>query len=89
MTIRILPAVGDPDAARAVAALLGQLPDAEPAPAVADSTALLNALAGAAGSPGATQPPTAAGPPDRPPPSRRSPRSSWSTSGSARCPRWS
>ncbi|WP_236573790.1 AAA family ATPase [Streptomyces sp. GS7] len=62
MTIRILPAVGDPDAARAVSALLGQLPDAEPAPAVADSTALLNALAGSAGSaPGA--PPAGQGPP--------------------------
>ncbi|MEW1751184.1 CpaE family protein [Streptomyces angustmyceticus] len=48
MTIRILPAVGDPDAARAVSSLLNQLPDADPAPAVADSTALLNALAGAA-----------------------------------------
>ncbi|MEU5301385.1 CpaE family protein [Streptomyces noursei] len=62
MTIRILPAVGDPDAARAVAALLGQLPDAEPAPAVADSTALLNALAGAAGPPVATQPPDGGAP---------------------------
>jgi len=48
VTIRILPAVGDPDAARAVSSLLNQLPDADPAPAVADSTALLNALAGAA-----------------------------------------
>ncbi|GAU65176.1 two-component response regulator [Streptomyces sp. NBRC 110611] len=47
MTIRILPAIGDPDAARAVSALLGQLPDADPAPALADSTALLNALADA------------------------------------------
>ncbi|UQA93362.1 AAA family ATPase [Streptomyces halobius] len=63
MTIRILPAVGDPDAARAVAALLSQLPDAEPAPAVADSTALLGALAAAtaheAGGQGATAPPEA------------------------------
>ncbi|WP_336049888.1 AAA family ATPase [Streptomyces sp. CA2R101] len=48
MTIRILPAIGDPDAARAVSSLLNQLPDAEPAPAVADSAALLHALAGAA-----------------------------------------
>ncbi|MFH8569036.1 CpaE family protein [Streptomyces sp. NPDC017993] len=48
MTIRILPAVGDPDAARAVTALLGRLPDAEPLPTVGDSTALLAALAGAA-----------------------------------------
>ncbi|MEU8567644.1 AAA family ATPase [Streptomyces pathocidini] len=42
---RILPAVGDPDAARALATLLSQLPDAEPAPAVGDSTALLDILA--------------------------------------------
>ncbi|MFB7937674.1 CpaE family protein [Streptomyces sp. NPDC056049] len=45
MTTRILPAVGDPDAARAVATLLGQLPDAEPAPPVPDSTQLVDALA--------------------------------------------
>ncbi|WP_424212057.1 AAA family ATPase [Streptomyces sp. BI20] len=45
MITRILPAVGDPDAARAVGALLGQLPDAEPAPPVTDSTALLDTLA--------------------------------------------
>ncbi|WP_030412160.1 AAA family ATPase [Streptomyces sp. NRRL S-1448] len=51
MTIRILPAIGDPDAARAVTSLLNQLPDAEPAPAVADGTALLDALAGAAAQP--------------------------------------
>ncbi|OKI09765.1 septum formation initiator [Streptomyces sp. CB02923] len=44
MTIRILPAVGDPDAARAVSSLLSQLPGAEPAPPVADSTALADAL---------------------------------------------
>ncbi|KUL55204.1 septum formation initiator [Streptomyces sp. NRRL F-4489] len=56
MTIRILPAVGDPEAARALAALLGRLPDAEAAPAAADSTALLAALAGAAGPPGAAPP---------------------------------
>jgi pilus assembly protein CpaE len=62
VTIRILAAVGDPDAARAVTSLLSQLPDAEPAPAVADSTALLNALAAAAGSgPGPAQPPGAPG----------------------------
>ncbi|BCK68892.1 septum formation initiator [Streptomyces libani subsp. rufus] len=48
MTIRILPAVGDPDAARAVSSLLHQLPDAEPTPTVGDSAALLHALAGAA-----------------------------------------
>lgn len=88
MTIRILPAIGDPDAARAVSSLLNQLPDAEPAPTVADSAALLDALAGAA----------AQGPPHRPPPrprpvrrppSRRSPRSCSSMSGSARRRRWS
>ncbi|MFF4577506.1 CpaE family protein [Streptomyces sp. NPDC001389] len=44
MTTRILPAAGDPDAARSVVALLSQLPDAEPAPPVADSTSLLDAL---------------------------------------------
>ncbi|PJJ04115.1 pilus assembly protein CpaE [Streptomyces sp. 2333.5] len=48
MTIRILSAIGDPDAARVVSSLLHQLPDAEPAPAVADSVALLDALARAA-----------------------------------------
>ncbi|MFD5734718.1 CpaE family protein [Streptomyces sioyaensis] len=48
MTIRILSAIGDPDAARVVSSLLHQLPDAEPAPAVADSAALLDALARAA-----------------------------------------
>ncbi|MET9293741.1 AAA family ATPase [Streptomyces sp. NPDC003077] len=53
MTIRILPAVGDPDAARAVSSLLSQLPDAEPAPAVADSAALLHALTQAAAGPAA------------------------------------
>ncbi|MEU1280192.1 P-loop NTPase [Streptomyces sp. NPDC005805] len=45
MTVRILPAVGDPDAARTVTALLGRLPDADPAAPVADSTALLDTLA--------------------------------------------
>ncbi|MGV9315067.1 AAA family ATPase [Streptomyces sp. NPDC003691] len=45
MTTRILPAVGDPDAARALTSLLGQLPGAEPALPVADSTALLDLLA--------------------------------------------
>ncbi|MCW7946783.1 septum formation initiator [Streptomyces hygroscopicus] len=49
MTVRILPAVGDPDAARALATLLGQLPDAEPAAPVPDSTALLDTLAHLAG----------------------------------------
>ncbi|GAA2954366.1 AAA family ATPase [Streptomyces enissocaesilis] len=49
MTTRILPAVGDPDAARAITTLLSQLPDAEPAPPVADSTSLLDTLARLAG----------------------------------------
>jgi len=42
---RILPAVGDPDAARALATLLGQLPDAEPLAPVPDSTTLVDTLA--------------------------------------------
>lgn len=45
MTIRILPAVGDADAARGLTTLLSQLADAEPAPPVPDSTALLDTLA--------------------------------------------
>ena len=45
MTIRILPAVGDIDSARALSTLLSQLADTEPAPPVADSTALLDTLA--------------------------------------------
>ncbi|NJP79628.1 MinD/ParA family protein, partial [Streptomyces sp. AA8] len=45
MTIRILPAVGDPDAARALGGLLGQLPGVEPLQAVGDSTRLLDTLA--------------------------------------------
>ncbi|MFF3515949.1 CpaE family protein [Streptomyces sp. NPDC002573] len=45
MTIRVLPAVGDIDAVRALSSLLGQLPDTEPAQPVQDSTALLDALA--------------------------------------------
>ncbi|MEV6792384.1 AAA family ATPase [Streptomyces sp. NPDC051320] len=49
MTTRILPAVGDPEAARAVATLLSQLPDAEPAPPVTDSTSLIDLLARLAG----------------------------------------
>ncbi len=48
MTVRILAGTGDADAARALVGLLGQLPEAEPAPAVADSTALLDTLARAA-----------------------------------------
>ncbi|MFE2168592.1 CpaE family protein [Streptomyces sp. NPDC059447] len=44
MTTRILPAVGDPDAARAIVTLLSQLPSAEPAAPVADSTTLLDTL---------------------------------------------
>ncbi|MEU6759567.1 AAA family ATPase [Streptomyces sp. NPDC046685] len=45
MTTRILPAVGDPDAARAVSTLLSQLPSAEPAAPIPDSTSLLDTLA--------------------------------------------
>ncbi|MFI1398382.1 CpaE family protein [Streptomyces sp. NPDC020681] len=45
MTTRILPAVGEPDAARSITTLLSQLPDAEPAPPVGDSTSLLDMLA--------------------------------------------
>ncbi|CAL9516737.1 AAA family ATPase [Streptomyces sp. enrichment culture] len=50
MTVRVLAAVGDPDAARAITTLLAQLPDAEPAaPAPAgDSTTLVDTLARAA-----------------------------------------
>jgi pilus assembly protein CpaE len=44
MSIRILPAVAHADAARALATLLSQLPDAEPAPPLTDSTALLDTL---------------------------------------------
>ncbi|CAL9304743.1 MULTISPECIES: AAA family ATPase [unclassified Streptomyces] len=50
MTVRVLAAVGDPDAARAITTLLAQLPDAEqaaPAPA-GDSTTLVDTLARAA-----------------------------------------
>ncbi|MEV5278399.1 CpaE family protein [Streptomyces sp. NPDC006692] len=49
MTTRILPAVGDTDAARSVVTLLSQLPDAEPAAPVGDSTQLLDTLARLAG----------------------------------------
>ncbi|MET9323239.1 AAA family ATPase [Streptomyces sp. NPDC003038] len=44
MSTRILPAVADPDAARALATLLSQLPAAEPAVPVPDSTTLLDTL---------------------------------------------
>ncbi|MEV0410133.1 AAA family ATPase [Streptomyces sp. NPDC050448] len=44
MTTRILPAAGDPDAARAISTLLSQLPAAEPGAPVPDSTALLDTL---------------------------------------------
>ncbi|MCT9089541.1 AAA family ATPase [Streptomyces sp. ASQP_92] len=49
MTTRILPAVADADAARSVTTLLSQLPDAEPAVPVGDSTQLLDTLARLAG----------------------------------------
>ena len=45
MTTRILPAVGDADAARSVTTLLSQLPDAEPVAPVTDSTQLVDTLA--------------------------------------------
>ncbi|MFC5804459.1 AAA family ATPase [Streptomyces formicae] len=45
MSTRILPAVGDADAARSVTTLLSQLPEAEPAGPVGDSTSLLDTLA--------------------------------------------
>lgn len=45
MTTRILPAVGEADAARSITTLLSQLPDAEPASPVTDSTSLLDMLA--------------------------------------------
>lgn len=45
MTTRILPAVGDADAARSITTLLGQLPDAEPVGPVGDSTSLIDTLA--------------------------------------------
>ncbi|WP_112469211.1 AAA family ATPase [Streptomyces triticisoli] len=45
MPTRILPAVGDADAARSIVTLLSQLPDAEPVPPVADSTQLIDTLA--------------------------------------------
>uniref|UniRef100_A0AAU2V2Y9 AAA family ATPase n=1 Tax=Streptomyces sp. NBC_00003 TaxID=2903608 RepID=A0AAU2V2Y9_9ACTN len=49
MTTRILPAVADADAARSVTTLLSQLPDAEPAMPVGDSTQLLDTLGRLAG----------------------------------------
>ncbi|MEU7717821.1 AAA family ATPase [Streptomyces tibetensis] len=45
MPTRILPAVGDTDAARSVTTLLSQLPDAEPVAPVVDSTQLIDTLA--------------------------------------------
>jgi pilus assembly protein CpaE len=45
MPTRILPAVGDADAARSVTTLLSQLPDAEPVAPVVDSTQLVDTLA--------------------------------------------
>lgn len=44
MTTRILPAAGDPEAARALSALLGRIPGAEPAAPLSDSTTLLDTL---------------------------------------------
>lgn len=48
MAVRIVAGTGDADAARALLGLLGQLPSVEPAPAVGDSTSLLDVLARAA-----------------------------------------
>jgi pilus assembly protein CpaE len=48
VSIRILAATGDPDAARALLGLIGQLPAAEPDPAAGDSVTLLDTLARAA-----------------------------------------
>jgi pilus assembly protein CpaE len=48
MTVRVLAGTGDPDAARALVGLLGQLPGAEPGPVLRDSAALLDALVQAA-----------------------------------------
>jgi pilus assembly protein CpaE len=48
MSLRIVAGTGDADAARALLGLLGQLPSAEPAPAVGDSTTLLDSLVRAA-----------------------------------------
>jgi pilus assembly protein CpaE len=45
MTTRILPVVGDADAARSLTTLLAQLPDAEPAAPLGDSTSLIDTLA--------------------------------------------
>lgn len=45
MPTRILPAVGDPDAARSLTSLLSQLPDAEPLTPAVDSTQLVDTLA--------------------------------------------
>ncbi|GGK15242.1 septum formation initiator [Streptomyces camponoticapitis] len=45
MTTRILPVVGDADAARSITSLLSQLPEAEPAGPVGDSTSLIDTLA--------------------------------------------
>ena len=49
MTTRILPAIGDLDVGRSVTTLLSQLPDADPAAPVGDSTTLLDTLARLAG----------------------------------------
>ncbi|MGW7361858.1 AAA family ATPase [Streptomyces sp. NPDC054841] len=45
MSTRIIPAVGDADAARSITTLLSQLPEAEPAGPVGDSTSLIDTLA--------------------------------------------
>ncbi|MFF5445296.1 CpaE family protein [Streptomyces sp. NPDC012888] len=45
MTTRILPASGEPEAARAIVTLVGQLPAVDPAAPAPDSTTLLDTLA--------------------------------------------
>ncbi|MGP4002712.1 AAA family ATPase [Streptomyces sp. 8N706] len=45
MVTRILPAIGDPDAARVVISLLSQLPDTEPLSPAPDATSLIDSLA--------------------------------------------
>jgi pilus assembly protein CpaE len=48
VTVHIIAGTGDPDTARALAGLLGQLPGVEPGATLGDSAALLDALARAA-----------------------------------------
>ena len=70
MTTRILPAVGDPDAARAVGTLLSRLPGRRAVPPAVDSTRLLDSLAQAGRATRSTS----------------CPRSCWSTNSSGPLP---